>query len=147
MHPFNIHRSSNKVQVSIIKRMGLYQVSVNIFSAESVYIGTIPADGLAPDGTKPPAMHRDDHKVFLDIPELQIAIYWWIHLPNCQFYLPQVIGQWDMLTHWGRDKMAAFSQTALSNAFSWMKILEFRLKFHWCLFLRVLLTIFQHWFW
>ena len=35
------------------------------------------------------------------------------------------------LTHWGRDKMAAFSQTTLSNAFSWMKILEFRLKIHW----------------
>ena len=50
------------------------------------------------------------------------------------------------LTHWSRDKMAAFSQTTLSNAFSWMKILEFRLKFHWSLFLRVQLTIFQHWF-
>ena len=32
------------------------------------------------------------------------------------------------LTHWGRDKMAVISQTILSNAFSWMKILEFRLK-------------------
>ena len=51
------------------------------------------------------------------------------------------------LTRWGRDKMAAFSQTTLWNAFSWMKILEFRLKIHWSLFLRVLLTIFQHWFW
>ena len=50
------------------------------------------------------------------------------------------------LTHWGRDKMAAFSQTTLSNTFSWMKILEFRLKFHWSLFPRVQLTIFQHWF-
>ena len=50
------------------------------------------------------------------------------------------------LTHWGRDKMAAVSQTTLSNAFSWIKILEFRLKFHWSLFLRVQLTIFQHWF-
>ena len=50
------------------------------------------------------------------------------------------------LTHWGRDKMAAFSQMTLSNAFSWMKILEFWLKFHWSLFLRVQLTIFQHWF-
>ena len=38
------------------------------------------------------------------------------------------------LKHWGRDNM--------SNAFSWMKML----KFHWSLFLRVLLTIFQHWF-
>ena len=50
------------------------------------------------------------------------------------------------LTHWGRDKMAAISQTTLSNAFSWMKISEFRLKFHWRLFLMVQLTIFQHWF-
>ena len=50
------------------------------------------------------------------------------------------------LTHWGRDKMATVSQTTLSNAFSWMKMLEFRLKFHWSLFLRVQLTIFQHWF-
>ena len=41
------------------------------------------------------------------------------------------------LTHWGRAKMAAVSQTTLSNAFSWMKMLEFRLKFHWSLFLRV----------
>ena len=43
-------------------------------------------------------------------------------------------------------KMAAISQTTLSNAFSWMKILDFRLKFHWSLFLRIQLTIFQHWF-
>ena len=35
------------------------------------------------------------------------------------------------LTHWGRDKMAAVLQTTLSNAFSWMKMLEFRLGFHW----------------
>ena len=51
-----------------------------------------------------------------------------------------------LLTHWGRDKMAAISQTTLSNAFSWMKVLGFRLNFHWSLFLRVQLTIFQHWF-
>ena len=50
------------------------------------------------------------------------------------------------LTHWGRDKMDATSQTTLSNAFSWMKMLEFRLKIHWSLFPRVQLTIFQHWF-
>ena len=49
------------------------------------------------------------------------------------------------LTHWGRDKMAVISQTILSNAFYWMKIFEFRLKFHWSLFLRVQSTIFQHW--
>ena len=32
------------------------------------------------------------------------------------------------------------------KAFSWMKMLEFRLIFHWSLFLRVQLTIFHHWF-
>ena len=48
------------------------------------------------------------------------------------------------LTHWGRYKMDAISQTTLSNAFSWMKILEFRLKFHWNLFPRFQLIISQH---
>ena len=33
-----------------------------------------------------------------------------------------------------------------SDAFSWMKSFVFWLKFHWCLFLRVKLTISQHWF-
>ena len=50
------------------------------------------------------------------------------------------------LTHWGRDKMAAISQTTLANIFPWMQMLEFWYKFHWSLFLRVQLTIFQHWF-
>ena len=50
------------------------------------------------------------------------------------------------LTHWGPDKMDAISQTTFSSAFSWMKMSEFRLKFHWSLFLRVQLTIFHHWF-
>ena len=49
-------------------------------------------------------------------------------------------------THWGWDKMAAVSQTIFSNAFSWMKMYEFQLKFHWSILLRVQLTIFQHWF-
>ena len=50
------------------------------------------------------------------------------------------------LAHWGRHKMAAISQTTFSNAFSSMKMFEFRLKFQWSLFPRVQLTIFQHWF-
>ena len=41
------------------------------------------------------------------------------------------------LTHWGRDKMATVLQTTLSNAFSSMKMLEFRSRFHWNLFPRV----------
>ena len=51
-----------------------------------------------------------------------------------------------LLTHWGRDKMEAISQTTHSNTFSWMTMLKFRLEFHWNLFLRVQFTIFQHWF-
>ena len=44
------------------------------------------------------------------------------------------------------DKMAAISQTAFSDASSWMKILVFLLKFHWSLFVRVPLAITQRWF-
>ena len=43
-------------------------------------------------------------------------------------------------------QMDAISQTTFSNAFSWMKMFEFQLKFHWSLFPRVQLTIFQQWF-
>ena len=50
------------------------------------------------------------------------------------------------LTHWGRDKMNAISQTIFSSAFLWMKMLEFLLRFLWNLFLMAQLTIFQHWF-
>ena len=53
---------------------------------------------------------------------------------------------WPKLTHWGRDQIDTFTQTTFSSAFFWTKIFEFRLKFHWSLFLRVQLTIFQHWF-
>ena len=50
------------------------------------------------------------------------------------------------LTHRDRDKMDAISQTTFSSAFSLMKMFEFRLKCYWNMFLRVQLTIFQHWF-
>ena len=50
------------------------------------------------------------------------------------------------LTHWGQDKMAVIFRTIFSNAFSWMKMYEFRLNCHWRFFLRVHLTIFQQWF-
>ena len=59
--------------------------------------------------------------------------------------LDNYICEW-LLTHWGQDKMAAISQTTSLNAFSWMKMYEFQLKFHWSLLLRAQLTIFHHWF-
>ena len=50
------------------------------------------------------------------------------------------------LTHWGRDEMADIFQTTFSNAFSGRKMYDFRFGFQWSLFLRVQLTLFQHWF-
>ena len=34
------------------------------------------------------------------------------------------------LTHWGRDEMPAILQATFSKTFSWMKMYEFRLRFH-----------------
>ena len=48
------------------------------------------------------------------------------------------------LKHWGRDKMATIFQTTFSNAFSWVKMHQFWLRFHLILFPRIQLTIFQH---
>ena len=53
----------------------------------------------------------------------------------------------NFLTHWVRDKMADISKTTFSNAFSWMKPHELLLRFHWILFLSLILTIFKYWFW
>ena len=72
---------------------------------------------------------------------------WWLKLADLyQWVTPYYQATMNELTHWGWDKMAAVSQTTLSNAFSWMKMLEFGLRFHWSLFPRVQLTIFHHWF-
>ena len=71
--------------------------------------------------------------------------HWWQLMELLSWY-PIFKSSHCNLTHWGRDKKAAILQTTLSNAFSWMKMLEFQLKFHWSLAPRVQLTIFQHWF-
>ena len=63
-----------------------------------------------------------------------------------QFFWNNLASSPTGLTHWGQDKMAAVSQTTFSKVFSWMKIYEFWLKFHWSLFLMVQLAIFHHWF-
>ena len=63
-----------------------------------------------------------------------------------RYWLKFIVTACLMLTHWGRDKMDVILQTTVSGAFSLMKMFEFRLNFHWSLFLRAQLTIFQHWF-
>ena len=50
------------------------------------------------------------------------------------------------LTHIPLDKMATILADNIFKIFSGMKMLELRLKFDWNLFLRVQLTISQHWF-
>ena len=37
----------------------------------------------------------------------------------------------EILTHWGRDQMAAIFQTIFSDEFPWMKMNKFRLRFTW----------------
>ena len=64
--------------------------------------------------------------------------HWLIREQYFMFYRKSAI------TYWAQDKMAAISQRTLSSAFSGMKMIEFRLKFHWSLLLRVQSTIFQH---
>ena len=92
---------------------------------------------------------------------------WWLETPSCPLWCQsndcgineaeQCIISQDIefskniptsapeeLTHWARDKMADIFQTTYWNAFSWIKILEFRIQFDWNLFLRVQFTIIHH---
>ena len=74
------------------------------------------------------------------------TVSWSIPIIHWSVVSPQQVLLPILITHWGRDKMDAISQTTCSSAFSWMKMFEFRLRFHWILFPGVQLTIFQHWF-
>ena len=61
----------------------------------------------------------------------------WLIFPKILMYKhPNATNTESNLTHWGQDKIATISQTALSITFSWMKVHEFRLRFHWRLVLR-----------
>ena len=58
-----------------------------------------------------------------------------------KMHLKMSSGKWrpcclglNVITHWGRAKIAAISQTTYSNAFSWIDMDEFPLRFHWSLF-------------
>ena len=81
----------------------------------------------------------NDHHVLL--PEHQVNC-WRPGSPHDPFHASGIA----KLTHLSLEKMAVISQTIFSNAFSWIKIFVFWLKFHWRLFLWVQLTIIQCWF-
>ena len=71
--------------------------------------------------------------------------YWNQCWPRQIFYHMSLLGH-NELTHWDWDKIDAILKTPFSNAFSWLKMYEFHLRFHWSLFQRFELTIYQHWF-
>ena len=76
---------------------------------------------------------------------------WRLHVEICASRMLgycYVAGLFDnrMLTHLPLDNMDTISQLVHSNAFLWMRTFVFCLEFHWSLFLRVQLTISQHWF-
>ena len=64
-----------------------------------------------------------------------IVLFFIHHLINCLWNGSIGSVLLKQLTHWGRDKMAAIFQTTFENGFSWMKIYEVRLRFHWSFFL------------
>ena len=52
-----------------------------------------------------------------------------------------------MLTHWGRDKWTPFRRQLFQMHFLEWRCMYFEwIRFHWSLFLWVILTIIQHWF-
>ena len=83
-----------------------------------------------------------------------LIAHWWVRDKGYVWWVSNLIlhGNWlsaALVTykhHWGQDRMADIFQTTFSKAFSWMKMFEFRIQFDRSLFLRVQLTIIQHWF-
>ena len=87
-----------------------------------------------------------------DLPRIQNASQKIVENPvtrNSAFYqclLNNTLSTLNTLTHWVREKMAAIFQTTFSNTYSWTKMYQLRLKFHWSLsrFLRARVTIFHY---
>ena len=98
------------------------------------YVIMMVADVLAPDRCQAICKHHADLTI-------TVVSYLSYHAATCWGTAKK--GQkasnslLSLLTHWGRHKMAAVLQTTFSNAFSGMKMYEFRCRFHWSLFLRI----------
>ena len=113
-----------------------------------IWVNIGSGNGLLPEGTKPlPEPMLTSHQsccVAFTWEQMNFSRIMYLQIAFSKL-LPYLPGASE-LTYWGRKKMAAICQTTFSNAFSWMRMYEFRLKFHWNLFHRVQLTISQHWF-
>ena len=119
--------------------------------------------------------HYNGTALYFTFHESQHFMVWWKSMKNWKAHIPRIWGfylaskkektwhfwrrmssrilrsshcaaNFNCLTHWGQDNMAAIFQRAFPNEFSWKKMFEFWLKSNWKLFLMVQLIIFQHWF-
>ena len=75
-----------------------------------------------------------------------VYVYIYISWTMVTFSACDYVLQCISLTHWVRINIDVILQTTVSTACSWIKPYEFRLRFHWSLFLMIQSTIFQHWF-
>ena len=86
----------------------IHNISLGSFLKKS--FNTVRNDGLTLFGARPSA------------DTVMTKSMWHVYRTRC-------------LTHWDWDKITAISQTTFLNALSWMKMYEFQIRFHWCLFL------------
>ena len=76
---------------------------------------------------------------------------WWLYQGICSYSNTILVPRCFIIRslhwkHWVTTPRQNHFADDILNAFSWMKMYEFSLGFHWRLFLRFHLTIFQHWF-
>ena len=72
--------------------------------ALEILVNTGSINGVLPDGTNPLQWTNVDSPSLMSSASHSRLMFIWT----------------EYLTHWGRDKMAAISQTTLSIAFSWI---------------------------
>ena len=124
-----------------------YQMSTSqaspIPEQESVMVNTVYPDSKVHGANMGPIWVRQDPGGPL-VGSMNLANR--VHMSKDLMLQNQKHAPYCIFTHLPLDKMAAISQRTFSNAFSWMKRFVYRFKFQWSLFLRVLLTIIQHWF-
>ena len=141
---FHINGLVQDCRDSIVLAMELLQYCTKPLIWSSYMIITFRANGT--DGTKPlpePILtYHQRCSVALTAISLEVLITLICNMGSeitPSKLLPHLRSKWvnrlhlpgaNELTHWGRDKMATISQTTVSNAFSWMKMYQFRLRFH-----------------
>ena len=104
-------------------------ISMSIYGVTVHYIGDRTSDNIVP--------HLKTSKIKEYFPTIPLYVIDrnLLYLEVCWYAMIYVLAsdmsravlwQWHACgIYWGRDKIVAVSQTTLSNAFSWMKMLEF----------------------